>query len=66
MNICPACVHFLPVGQKNPIAPACMWRPDSEQEAALRAILPVPHLSRALVRPTPLDVVECGQFEARA
>lgn len=62
MNICPTCVHYLPVGQQNPIAPACMWRPTPEQLAELRAILPAPHMSLAMVRPTPLDVAECGQF----
>ena len=66
MSICPACVYYVPVGRSMPMAPACMWRPTLLEEADLRAILPAPHMSRALVRPTPVEVGECAQFEARA
>lgn len=60
--ICHGCIHFRPVSQKNPISPACGWQPSEEQIAMLRSILPAPVLSRAIVKPAPLDVVECSQF----
>lgn len=58
--ICPTCNHFLPLGQKNPISPRCVWGPSPEQLDALRAILPAPSLSRALVQPSPHEVEACG------
>lgn len=60
--ICYGCIHFAPVSAKNPIAPACTWRPGLEDSWALKRILPAPALSRALVMPTPIDVGECPQF----
>lgn len=60
--ICQGCIHFLPVGQKNPIAPVCTWKPDDMELSVLKLTLPSPALSRAMVMPTPVDVVECTQF----
>jgi len=48
--ICPGCVHYSPVSQAQPIAPRCAWAPTPEQDEQLRATLPAPMLSRALVQ----------------
>lgn len=60
--ICQGCIHFLPVSAKNPIAPACTWKPTLEETWSLKRTLPAPAYSRAIVIPTPVDVVECVQF----
>jgi hypothetical protein len=61
--ICPTCTYYAPLGQPNPIAARCTWRPTPEQRDQLRAILPAPSLSRALVMPAPHQVEACGAFE---
>lgn len=58
--ICPGCIHYRAVGTKQPIAPACAWRPTAEQLEQLRAILPAPALSRALAQAAPHQVEACG------
>ena len=63
--ICPACVHYRPAGQGQPIAPRCAWQPTPEHLATLRAILPAPILSRALGQTAPYHVEECAALSAR-
>lgn len=60
--ICPTCIHYLPVSQKQPIAPVCDWAPSEEQIAHLRDLIPAPALSRALVQAAPHQVEACGAF----
>ncbi len=60
--ICPGCVHFQPLSQKHPITSACAWRPTPEQLDQLRALLPAPALSRALVQSAPHQVEACGAY----
>lgn len=60
--ICPGCVHYSPVSQAQPIAPRCAWAPTPEQDEQLRATLPAPMLSRALVQAAPHQVEACGAF----
>lgn len=61
--ICRACVFYLPTSA-HPIriAAACGWRPSGDELAALRALLPAPVLSLALVQRSPHEVEECGAF----
>ena len=58
--ICHTCDHYQPLSQSHPITSACAWSPSPEQLDQLRAILPAPALSRALVRPAPHQVEACG------
>lgn len=60
--ICLGCVYYRPVSQAQPIAPRCAWAPTPEQEEQLRAILPAPMRSRALVQTAPYDVESCGAY----
>jgi hypothetical protein len=63
--ICTTCIHYSPYGLRNPVAPSCTWRPTFDEAASLEAILPSPHLSRAMVMPSPLQVEECVQWVGR-
>lgn len=60
--ICPACLHYRPMGNGHPVAPVCAWLPTPDQLAQLRAILPAPMRSRAVVQTAPYDVESCGAF----
>ena len=60
--ICPRCHHYRPLGQSQPIAPVCAWHPSPEQSAILRAILPAPALTAALVMSSPYQVEACGAY----
>jgi len=60
--ICPGCVHYRPVSQAQPIAPRCAWAPTPEQGEQLRAILPAPMFSRAIVQTAPNAVEACGAY----
>lgn len=62
--ICPGCTNFHPLSQSHPINSACAWRPSPEQLDQLRALLPAPALSRALVQSAPHQVEACGAFAA--
>lgn len=61
--ICPTCIHYRPLSQRQPIAPVCAWIPSDEQLAHLRDLIPAPALSRALVFAAPHQVEACGAFE---
>ena len=60
--ICPTCHHHRPQGQSQPISPVCAWKPSPDDLTTLRAILPAPMLSRALVQTAPYQVEECAAF----
>ncbi len=60
--ICTTCTHHQPLSQSHPITSACAWRPSPEQLDQLRAMLPSPALSRALVFAAPHQVEACGAF----
>ena len=60
--ICPRCHHYRPLGQPQTIAPVCAWHPSPEQVDQLRAILPAPALTAALVMSAPYQVEMCGAF----
>lgn len=60
--ICPACTNYRPLSQSHPITSACAWRPSPEQLDQLRALLPAPALSRALVQSAPHQVEACGAY----
>ena len=60
--ICPACHHYRPAGHGQPIAPVCAWKPSPDDLATLRAILPAPMFSRAIVQSAPNAVEACGAY----
>jgi hypothetical protein len=60
--ICPTCIYYAPLSQRNPISPACTWRPSPEQIEALLAILPAPHASRVHIMHSPYQVEACAAF----
>ena len=60
--ICLTCFHHQPLSQSHPITSACVWSPSPEQLDQLRALLPAPALSRALVKAAPHQVEACGAF----
>ena len=62
--ICPTCIHYRPVSQRQPIAPVCDWSPSEDQLAHLRDLMPAPALSRALAQSAPHRVEACGAFES--
>jgi len=60
--ICPTCHHHRPAGHGQPIAPVCAWSPAPDQLDQLRAILPAPMFSRAIVQTAPNAVEACGAY----
>lgn len=60
--ICTRCTRYRPQGQSQPIAPVCAWHPSSDDLAKLRAILPAPMFSRAIVQTAPHVVEACGAY----
>lgn len=61
--ICHTCIHHQPLSQSHPITSACAWVPSPEQLDQLRALLPAPALSRALVQAAPHQVEACGAYQ---
>ena len=64
--ICPTCIHYHPLSQSHPITSACAWCPTPEQLDQLRAMLPAPALSRALVQAAPHQVEACEAYQSEA
>lgn len=62
--ICPGCIHHQPLSQSHPITSACAWSPSPEQLDQMRALLPAPALSRALVKAAPHQVEACGAYQS--
>jgi hypothetical protein len=62
--ICATCQFYRRQGQGQPIAPVCTWRPSPEVLEQLRAMLPSPMLSRALVMASPVQVEGCGVYQS--
>lgn len=62
--ICLTCTNHRPLSQSHPITSRCAWVPSPEELDQLRALLPAPALSRALVQAAPHQVEACGAYQS--